>query len=322
MLIRIRKYLFIIQALLTIGGVLLLACQGIAQLTSSTLQVQYDSAWTYKNLQLIPVRFKPESSSTHAAALAFKNGHTLAEALSRGKAKIKEVIYENGADVNWLSIENDTRQPIFVNSGDLLAGGKQDRMIAETKIIEPGKSDYVKVYCIEKGRWDDKIKSFNHSGSGDIEIKKVMDVTNRQADVWKEIERQFAVQNKATTTWPYLTLRSNTLLTDSGYYQFFFQKFKQSDSAFAGFLAITGNRLLSCELYASAGLATLAFPSILSSWVQTALIGKPPVVPLQKMSGFMYPLLESEASQKKYLALHGQIHYYKDRVLHVVAYGD
>lgn len=52
MLIRIRKYILNIQTLLTLASVLFLDYRSNAQLTSATLQVQYDSAWTYKNLQL------------------------------------------------------------------------------------------------------------------------------------------------------------------------------------------------------------------------------------------------------------------------------
>lgn len=286
------------------------------QLTYATLKVDYDSAWTYKNLQLIPVRFRhlPEN------LLPFKNGLSLGEALSRGKAKIKEVLYENGADVNWLEIQNISKQPLVMNSGDLLEGGKQDRMIGETKIIPPGKSDYLKVYCIEKGRWDDKAKSFRHSGSANTEMKKVMDLSARQNEVWKEIERQFSAEKKTSGTWPYLKLRNPKFATDSDYLKYFTNRFKQSDSAFAGFLAVSGNQIINCELFASSDLTNIAFPSILSSLVQSVLKGREPTLPVSNIKVFMDKFLESEIAQKAFMPTHGQVHKYEGRVIHLIVY--
>lgn len=292
------------------------------QLTYASLKVEYDSAWTFKNLQLIPIRFRDQPTTNVTEGQPFKHSLSLAEALAKGKAKIKEVIYENGADLNWLEILNTSKQPLIINSGDLLEGGKQDRMIGETKIIPPGKSDYLKVYCIEKGRWDDKVKSFHHSGSANTEMKKTMDLTGRQAEVWKEIERQFASEKKTSDTWPYLKLHNAAGTTDSSYIKYFTDKFSRSDSAYAGFLAITKDRIINCELFASTDLTNIAFRSILSSLVQSVLTSEPPSVNHKTMKAFLDNLLESEASQKSFIASHGQVHKYEGRVIHLIAYGD
>ena len=294
---------------------------GQCQLTYEQLKVEYDSAWTYKNLQLIPVRFRDQPDDVNGVKQPFTHPLSLAEALMKGKAKIKEVLYENGADVNWLEVFNLSKQPLMIHSGDLLAGGKQDRIIGETKVLAPGTSDYLKVYCIEKGRWDDKTKTFNHSGSANIEMKKVMDLSGRQNEVWKEIERQFAHEKKTSETWPYLKLH-NAGVSDTGYINFFSRKFRQSDSAYSGFLAITGDRIINCELFASSELTNLAFPSVLSSLVQSVVQSKEPSLPQNKMKNFMDKLLENEVSQKAFIAAHGQMHKYEGRVIHLIAYGD
>ena len=304
-----------------IGVLFVLTCmQSTCQLTYQNLIVEYDSVWTFKNLSLIPVRFKgPPAEGTRLI-----NGLqtiSLPEALIKNKVKIKEVLYEDGADLNWLQIINTSKQSLVINSGDLLAGGKQDRLVGETKIIAPGTSDYLKVYCIEKGRWDDKIKQFHHIGSADMEVKKVMDITGRQMEVWKEIEAQFSARKITSTTWPYLQLHKNGANVDSSYIKYFTQKFKQSDTSFAGFLAITGSHIISCELFASVNLTSMAYAGMLSSLVQSVVVSSPPAVPFSILKKFLDEFLINEFAQKTFVATHGQIHLYQGKVMHIIVYG-
>lgn len=293
-----------------------------AQLTYNNLRVDYDSAWTYKNLQLIPIRYKtpPGAGATPGAGL---QPISLPEAMQKGKAKIKEVYYKNDADVNWLQITNESKQALVINNGDMLSGGKQDRMVGETKIIAPGESDYLKVYCIEKGRWDKKAKGFQHSGSADTQLKKVMDLTGRQSDVWKEIERQYAADNKTSATWPYINLYNGFSPADSSYIRFFTDKFSRSDSSFAGFLAITKNQIINCELFSSASFTSLSFPSIITSLVHYAAgQGGLPMVRQSDMKKFMDQLLTSEEQQKTFVTGRGKLHTYQDKVIHLIVYGE
>jgi len=292
-----------------------------AQLTYQQLLVQYDSAWTFKNLQLIPIRFKGNPPEGLQKKL-LNNSISLTDALNKGKVKIKELYYDNGADVNWLSLTNKTRQTLVVNSGELLAGGKQDRMVGETKIIPPGQSDYVKVYCVEKGRWDDKAKGFAPGGNADVELKKVMDLTRRQADVWKEIERQFGLQKRQTVTWPYLELSKRPLKEDSLYLAYFTKRFQQSDSVYAGFLTITGNVIINCELFAAPELTVMAYPAMVKGLLYFAMENETPTVAMQAKQRFMDQLLKSEEAQKTFVEMHGHFHEYLGRVVHLVAYGD
>lgn len=75
---------------------------------------------------------------------------TLAEALAQKKAVVHETEH-----VNQLALENLAKDcEIFIQSGDLVRGGKQDRSIA-SDVILPRRSGKVSVpaFCVEKGRW-------------------------------------------------------------------------------------------------------------------------------------------------------------------------
>ena len=80
-------------------------------------------------------------------------GHTylsLGEALEMQKL----VVYET-SNVNELLVENlSTTDDVFIQAGEIVKGGKQDRVFAMDMIV-PAKSGKVliPVYCVEHGRW-------------------------------------------------------------------------------------------------------------------------------------------------------------------------
>ena len=309
--------------LFTVVVLLFMHLRAGAQLTYETLRVEYDSAWTFRNLQLIPVRFKAPG----AKPVAEKSGPkyiSLPEAIEKGKVKVREMQSKDGASVNSLEMVNTSKDYVLVNSGELLAGGKQDRMISETRILPPGKeTSYVDVFCIEKGRWDAKPKGFKNNGKADYSLKKVMDVSGRQSEVWKEIQRQFSSENKVSETWPYLALQRNKLPVDPDYVKFFTSMYKASDSLFAGFVAITGNRIISCELFASTDMTNLSFGSMLQGFISQAVkAGSPPVMKREATRQFMDKLLENETTQKAFVAGRGKIDRHEGKVIHIVVYGD
>jgi hypothetical protein len=97
---------------------------------------------------------------------------------------------------------------------------------------------------------------------------------------------------------------------------------KESDSAYSGFLAITGDKVLNCELFSSIDVMNVSYPSMLKSWIESALRGAPPVLSQVQKISFMDKLLSSEGSQSAFIATHGKRHKYMERVIHLIAYGD
>jgi len=288
------------------------------QLTYRTLQVQYDSAWTFRNLQLIPVRYKGGDGA--AAALLGERPLLFAEALLKRKIKLQEMPYKNGADLNWLTVTNHSKQHVVVQSGELVSGGKQDRMMGETKILAPGSTNYLQVYCIEKRRWDKKAKKFLPAGVADSELKKTMNIAKRQPEIWKEIDRQYAAGNRSGETFSYLNLY-DPLRTDPAYMNYFLERYSRTDSTFAGYIFITGDKIISTELFSSASLTDITFKNMLSSYVQSVMTaGAPPVVPVIQMKEFMDKVLISETLQKAYIAAHGKMHFNEGRLIHLIAY--
>jgi len=298
---------------------LILSLQSYAQLVFPYLSVEYDSVWAYKDLQLIPIRYVPQPGEVKTISKRFM---TLEEGLQMKKVQVKEYFYKGDADVHVLSIRNNSKMDVLVQSGELLEGGKQDRMIAETKIIPAGKQEeYLSVFCMEKGRWNGAPKPFAYAGMGDAEVRKSVDSSGLQQHVWKQIDQQYADSSKTSETWSYMELHKNDWKKDKDYVDYFFQRFAASDSNYAGFIAITHNKIIGAELFANNQLTIAAYKNLVTSYVRSIKHVASPVFPSQEVHVFARELMGDDASQKKYLAHHGKLFGDPKKPLHIVAYG-
>ena len=287
------------------------------------LEVQYDSAWTYKNLKLIPVKFVGDPGRNAAPAKA-DNMLSLQDAMKQRKVSVREMASRDGADKGVLVVKNLSKNNIIVNSGDIVTGGKQDRMISQTTIIPPGRQKkYLNVFCVEKGRWDDKAKSFRYHSQADHKLKNVMDVKRTQREVWKAIDERYKAAGKKSETSAYKDAPKPGGTIDSGYIKFFTRKFIESDRNFAGFIAVTDNGVIATNLYATADLQNIQFAANLITYVDVAVQqGAPPVITNAKVDAFITPILSDEKTRNKFLEKRGRVFKSDNKIIHIVAYGD
>ena len=73
----------------------------------------------------------------------------------------------SGAQVNQLVLVNNSKRPLILLAGEIVTGGKQDRVIGKDRII-PAESDPVDlgVFCVEPGRWTGSSDRFGVGGGG------------------------------------------------------------------------------------------------------------------------------------------------------------
>src|SRR3978361_2055814 len=130
LLLNIRVYFFVLM-------LLVIHQQIKAQLTYNELSVHYDSPWTFKKLQLIPVRFKNKGGDSGFQNITAFDNHIISfsDALRQHKIVIKENIADGGADVSTLLVKNRSKDNVLLMSGEMVQGGKQDRAFGKTIII-------------------------------------------------------------------------------------------------------------------------------------------------------------------------------------------
>lgn len=72
----------------------------------------------------------------------------------------------DGAEVNRLVLVNNSKRPLLLLAGEVVSGGKQDRVIGKDRIVPP-ESDPIdlNVFCVEHGRWVATSEHFGASQS-------------------------------------------------------------------------------------------------------------------------------------------------------------
>jgi hypothetical protein len=125
---------------------------------------------------------------------------TLDEATRDKVIVIKEM---SDPSVPVVIVMNSGRVPIYVSAGEIIVGGKQDRVISHDIVIDPGKELRVDVKCVEHGRWENGRVNFESSGlmAGNASRKAAQ--FKGQSDVWNEVATQNAAVRAAPNTGTY-----------------------------------------------------------------------------------------------------------------------
>ena len=62
--------------------------------------------------------------------------------------------FSSGAQVNQLVLMNRGKRPLLLLAGEVVSGGKQDRIIGKDRIVPIGAAPLpLDVFCVEHGRW-------------------------------------------------------------------------------------------------------------------------------------------------------------------------
>src|SRR5215467_13971554 len=97
-----------------------------------------------------------------------------------------------GAEVNRLVLVNNSKRPLLLLAGEIVTGGKQDRVIGKDRLV-PAESDPIdlSVFCVEPGRWVGKSMKFG-AMQGAMAAPAVRGSAmgyNDQAKVWSEVRK-------------------------------------------------------------------------------------------------------------------------------------
>jgi hypothetical protein len=95
-----------------------------------------------------------------------------------------------GPQVNELSLVNNSARPLLLLAGEIVTGGKQDRVVSKDRII-PAHSDPVAlgVFCVEPHRWTETAANFNslHSSMAQPSVRSKAMAAKDQQQVWDSV---------------------------------------------------------------------------------------------------------------------------------------
>lgn len=296
---------------------LLIVHASAAQITYQTVVVDYDSVYQFKNLKLIPIRTKTPGGAGRPEVISLQQG------LKTGMITISERGTASTENVHWLRVNNKTNKPVFVASGEVIIGGRQDRMVTKDTVLVPsGKDQYISVMCVEEGRWSDKEKKFVYGNYANPRLRKVLDQTKNQVRIWKEISNQLDSCEINSPTLAYVAPHPDkkmNLIKDE-YVKFFLDKF-QNDSTVVGFIGISGKKIMGCDAFAGSNLFMNSLSALLHGYTEEAIrFGKEPGVDDKLVKGYANRFMTDEKSQEEYLKKNGKLYKYNGKVLHLTAY--
>jgi hypothetical protein len=151
---------------------------------------------TYENISVFPV-VSTNSQDTSPFL-------TLEEGLSTGEVLVREqgseglvrgrdgrtvyVPQSTGASVNQLVLINRSRRPLLLLAGELVSGGKQDRVIGKDRIIPAGAPPLpLSVFCVEHGRWTGVSQFAAAKTIVHPSVRERAAVDQKQAEVWDAV---------------------------------------------------------------------------------------------------------------------------------------
>lgn len=300
-----------------------------AQYNSRNLRMETEQNarfYLYKNLALYPVYAQEAFKQAHKQV---GNYTSLTEALAKKQVKITEM--ENGEAVNNLTIQNNSNDTVIILGGEVVKGGKQDRLVAQDVILPPkSKKINLDVYCVEHGRW-------TYSGNGGsvtvsgfnacspvvgTEVRKAAVVTKQQTEVWDKVADVTEKNNSTSSTGTYTAMeKSDDLVKQLNAYKAYFETVLKGKTDVIGFVAVSGNKILGCDLFATHNLFEKQLKSLLSSYSTEAITnGSKPSAGYAQVKKYLDDLLADESQQEKKIEKKGNYLKVKDSKLHIAVY--
>jgi hypothetical protein len=173
---------------------------------------------TYENLTVFPV---VASSGYDTGAFM-----TLEEGLSRGEVIVREqgaetlvrdrdgvrpAVAQNygGPSVNQLVLINRSKRPLLLLAGELVSGGKQDRVIGKDRIVPVGAEPLpLNVFCVEHGRWSAGSQFTAANVIVHPSVREQAAVNQKQSDVWASVTAGTTAARAAAAPAPQVTTES------------------------------------------------------------------------------------------------------------------
>jgi hypothetical protein len=235
---------------------LLTAMSGVLPAQESNYRVS--APYSYKNLTVFLLHGKDQNTKG--------NVMTLQEAMERKLF----VVYETSS-VNELEVENLSKEfDVFIQSGDIVKGGKQDRVLA-VSIIIPARSGRVKIdaFCVESGRWtkrgSEESTKFTSSNDRIVtkELKIAANASRSQSEVWSQVSEAQerlskniggSVADGASSSSLQLSLENKQVVASVDDYVKNLSGIVSNKSDVIGYAVAINGKISSADVYVSNGL--------------------------------------------------------------------
>jgi hypothetical protein len=202
---------------------------------------------------------------------------TLEEAMAQ-----KVVVVNETGSVNQLTIENlSTDKNVYIQSGEIVKGGRQDRTL-QNDLILPPKSGKLPLasFCVEHGRWSGRggesaaVFASSNDAVASKELKIASKVSGNQGEVWKEVAKTQdklsssvgqSVNAPVSGSSLQLSLENEKVKEKTEEYIKELSKVIEKEPDAVGYAFAINGKFNSADVYASAALFRKLWPKLLKA---------------------------------------------------------
>lgn len=327
---------------------IILPIASVAQYNADNLKIREAVSFTYKNLRLYPVfanqvfldEHKDISKYTPLQKAVAEKKITVTETGSAAHANVANeharsntlVGQSSGGSgtVNTLFIENTSNDTIMIMAGEVVKGGKQDRVLAQDMVLLPhsGRKD-IAVFCVEHGRWQYSEESqkanhtfYGYSNVSTMSVRKAAVVEKDQQKVWQNVAEVTAKNSASSHSGSYTALDTSKKYNEElkAYLSFFNSKLKAEPNVI-GVVACTGNKVIGCDMFATPGMFQQYVDNLMSSYSTEAISnGTEATTSYQTVQSYLDKILLDESTQESDVEKNGTILKSRGKKLHLATF--
>lgn len=228
--------------------------------------------------------------------------------------------------VNTLFAQNNSEDTVFIMAGEVVKGGKQDRVIAQDIIILPGDKVDLSAFCVEKNRWSTKEgnggKFTGYYNVTNMDIRKTVTTQKDQSEVWKKVDEQTAKNGASSATSTYTNLaNSEEYQAKLKKYMAVFQNSFQNENNVIGVIAVSGDKVMGLDMFATHDLFIQSYKGLIHSYVGEAITnGSEVTIKNDAVYSYLDNILKEETNQKETIKLNGDVYEWNNKKVHITTY--
>ncbi|MEL6343398.1 MAG: DUF6569 family protein [Myxococcota bacterium] len=199
-------------------------------------------------------RTAPKQSATTTVSLA--------EAMTTGQLRVREA-----GSFSTLQFENVGKAPVAILAGEVIRGGRQDRVITEDLEIPPTRTPIVaSVHCVERSRWSDHAATFAYGGRAEYALRSVLEKDNQEA-TWETVAALNSARS-ASPTGAYVSVGGDTWMT---YRQQLHAQMADQQQV-VGAIVAQGDQLVFAEMFGTPSRANAGRAAALDGYARDAVV--------------------------------------------------
>ena len=196
-----------------------------------------------------------------------------------------------GGEVNRLLIINRSDRKLLLIAGEMVVGGKQDRIVQKDSIVPPSdKPKVIEVFCVEHGRWSGADAQFSAAalppagggagglggGIADPSVRGAAQAKTEQQAVWDEVGKKNAKLGAAPgqSTYQAARVSATNVAEQKPYLNDFEHKVLGKDVV--GVVVAINGKLVWMDAFSSSPLFSKYWPKLLQSYILEAISTGPP----------------------------------------------